>query len=217
MSRPKLQLACDHNDFPSALADISKIGTIVDVIEAGTILILQEGIEVVKNFRALYPDKLIVADTKCADAGTVVAKNCADAGADLMTVICAATIATMKAAAKELQGIQIELYGDLSFEQAEKWLAEGIDTVVYHQSRDLVNDGNLWSKKDIGKVKQLVDMGFRVSVTGGLEVETLQLFEGMNIDTFITGRAITAADNPIEAAEKFQKEIQRIWKGDLKT
>lgn len=75
MSLPKLQIACDHNDLASALADIKAVGDVVDIIEAGTILLLQDGAEVVRCFRALYPDKLIVADPKCADAGGTVAKN----------------------------------------------------------------------------------------------------------------------------------------------
>ena len=102
MSLPKLQIACDHSELSSALADVKHVGDVVDIIEAGTILLLQEGEKVLRYFRALYPDKKIVADTKCADAGGTVAKNCADAGADYMTVICAATIPTMKAAAKEI-------------------------------------------------------------------------------------------------------------------
>ena len=34
-------------------------------------------------------------------------------------------------------------------------------------------------------------MGFRVSVTGGLDVDTLKLFEGVDVFTFIAGRGIT--------------------------
>lgn len=75
MSIPKLQIACDHSDLAGALADIKKVGDVVDIIEAGTILLLQEGAQVLRCFRAMYPEKLIVADTKCADAGGTVAKT----------------------------------------------------------------------------------------------------------------------------------------------
>lgn len=211
MSLPKLQIACDHNDLPSALADIKKVGDVVDVIEVGTILMLQAGEEAVKCFRALYPDKTIVADTKCADAGTTVAKNCADAGADLMTVICAATLPTMVAAAKEVGEVQVELYGDWTFEQAQSWLDAGISQAIYHQSRDALFAGETWGEKDLNKVKKLIAMGFRVSVTGGLNTDTLKLFEGVDVYTFIAGRGITAAEDPLQAAVAFQDEIQRIW------
>lgn len=211
MTLPKLQIACDHSDLPSALADIKNVGDVVDIIEAGTILMLQVGDESVKCFRAMFPNKEIVADTKCADAGTTVAANCKKAGADYMTVICAATIPTMKAAAKEIDTIQVELYGDWTYEQAQLWLDAGIDQAIYHQSRDALLAGETWGEKDLKKVKKLIEMGFKVSVTGGLSVETLALFAGIDVYTFITGRGITAAVDPRQAALDFQAEIKRIW------
>lgn len=211
MGIPNLQIACDHSDLPSALADISKVGEVVDIIEVGTILILQAGDDAVKCFRALYPDKTIVADTKCADAGGTVAKNCADSGANWMTCICCATIPTMKAAAKEIEEVQVELYGDWTYEQAQQWLDAGISQAIYHQSRDALFAGETWGEKDLNRVKKLIEMGFRVSVTGGLDVDTLKLFEGVDVYTFITGRGITAAKDPKVAALAFKAEINRIW------
>ncbi|GET12817.1 3-hexulose-6-phosphate synthase [Ligilactobacillus agilis] len=211
MSLPNLQIACDHSDLASALKDIKNVGDVVDIIEAGTILILQGGQEVIKCFRALYPDKRIIADTKCADAGSTVAKNCADAGADWMTCICCATIPTMEAANREIDEVQVELYGDWTYEQAQQWLDAGISQVIYHQSRDALLAGETWGEKDLNKVRKLVDMGFRVSVTGGLNVDTLKLFKGVNVYTFIAGRGITQAENPRQAAIDFKEEIKRIW------
>lgn len=54
-------------------------------------------------------------------------------------------------------------------------------------------------------------MGFRVSVTGGLSVETLKLFKGIDVYVFIAGRGITEADNPESVAREFKDEIKRIW------
>ncbi len=69
MSRPKLQIALDHNDLEQALADVFQVGDIVDIIEIGTILCLQEGRKAISCIRSMFPRKTIVADTKCADAG----------------------------------------------------------------------------------------------------------------------------------------------------
>lgn len=112
MAKPNLQVALDNNTLESALGDIRAVGNIVDIVEAGTILILQEGTIAVRALRALFPDKVVIADTKCADAGSTVAKNMADAGADWMTCICSATIPTIQAAQKQVKEIQIELYGN---------------------------------------------------------------------------------------------------------
>lgn len=108
MSRPNLQIALDHNDLEHALADVFKVGEVVDIIEVGTILCLQEGQKAIRCIRGMFPEKKLVADTKCADAGGTVAKNVADAGADFMTVICCATIPTMEAAKKEVEELQVD-------------------------------------------------------------------------------------------------------------
>lgn len=211
MEIPNLQVALDHSDLPGALKDAANIGSVVDILEVGTILCLQAGEEAIKCIRALYPVKKIVADTKCADAGGTVAANVKQAGADWMTCICCATIQTMQAAAKEIEEIQVELYGDWTVEHAKQWLEAGISQVIYHQSRDALLAGGSWGGKDLAKIQQLIEMGFKVSVTGGLSVETLNLFSGIEVYTFIAGRGITAAEDSKSAALAFKNEICRIW------
>ena len=82
MSRPNLQIALDHNDLEHVLGDVMKVGDVVDIIEVGTILCLQEGQKAIRCIHSIFPDKKLVADTKCADAGGTVARNVANAGAD---------------------------------------------------------------------------------------------------------------------------------------
>lgn len=211
MGLPNLQVALDNSDLSTAIRDAVAVGEVVDIIEAGTVCLLQVGSEMIEVLRTLYPDKIIVADTKCADAGGTVAKNCAERGANWMTCICSATIPTMKAATKEIDEIQVELYGDWTFEQAQAWLDAGISQVIYHQSRDALLAGGSWGEKDLDKVKKLIEMGFRVSVTGGLNVDTLDLFKGVDVYTFIAGRGITQADNPAKMAQDFKDKIQELW------
>lgn len=211
MNKPKLQIALDSQSLSEALETVREVGDVVDVIEVGTVLCLQDGMEPVRAIRALYPEKTILADTKCADAGKTVAKNCKDAGADWMTVICCATIPTMEAANKQIDELQVELYGDWTFDQAEQWKNIGIEQVVYHQSRDALLSGQTWGEKDLDKIKKLVDMGFKVSVTGGLDVNTLDLFKGIKVHAFIAGRGIAKADDPRKAAEDFKKKIEEIF------
>ena len=180
MAIPNLQVALDHLRIEDALKDALAVGNEVDIIEAGTILILNEGDKAIKCLRNVFPDKVVIADTKCADAGSTVAKNCKDAGADWMTVICCATIPTMKAAQKEIGTLQVELYGDWTFEQAEQWREAGIDQVIYHQSRDALFAGATWTESDLNKIKRLIEMGFKVSATGGL-IESIRRYRYLYI------------------------------------
>lgn len=210
-SLPKLQIALDNQTLSDAIKSINAVGEEIDVVEAGTILCLQEGMEAVRCLRALYPEKIILADTKCADAGGTVAKNCADAGADWMTVICSATIPTMEAALAEVDDLQVELYGDWTFDHARQWKEAGLSQVVYHQSRDALNSGKSWGDEDLKKIKRLSEMGFKVSVTGGLNPDTVKLFKGIDIYCFIAGRGIRDAKDPIVAAREFKAEIIKYW------
>ena len=51
--KPLLQVALDNNTLSDALKSANSLGEVVDVIEAGTILCLQEGMEAVRCLRAL--------------------------------------------------------------------------------------------------------------------------------------------------------------------
>ncbi len=212
---PKLQIALDNTDLASALESVKSVGDIVDVIEVGTILYVAEGSEAVRKLRSLYPDKIILADIKAADAGSILAKICFDAGATWMTTICCSDINTMVSAldvAKKYDGdIQIELYGDWTFDHAKAWREAGLNQVVYHRSRDAQSAGKDWSEEDILKVKKLCDMGFKVTVTGGLSVEHIKLFKDLPIYCFIAGRSIRDAASPKEAALEFKSEFKKHW------
>ncbi len=47
--------------------------------------------------------------------------------------------------------------------------------------------------------------------THGLTKDTLKVFEGIPIYTFIAGRGIYATENPAQSAREFKEEIKRIW------
>lgn len=214
---PKLQVALDNTSLADALAAIRDIGEHIDVIEIGTILHVAEGLEPVRAMRALYPDKIILADIKGADAGSLLAKQCYGAGATWMTVICCAEIPTMKGmleVAKSYEAdkdVQIELYGDWTWEHAKAWQAAGLEQVVYHRSRDAQAAGQNWGPKDLEKLKKLCDLGFKVTVTGGLTIEDIKLFKDLPIYCFIAGRSIRDAACPATAAQAFKAEIAKFW------
>ena len=154
MSKPLLQVALDHLDIPSALTAARALADEVDVLEMGTILCYAEGSKTVGILRALYPEKMIVADLKAADAGGTVAEIVFSQGANWMTVICNAPYATMEAAlevARKYNGdLQIELYGDWTFEHAEKWREIGLTQAIYHRGRDAGLAGQQWGEEDLG-------------------------------------------------------------------
>lgn len=176
MSRPLLQLALDHSSLEAAQRDVTLLKDSVDIVEAGTILCLNEGLGAVKALREQCPDKIIVADWKVADAGETLAQQAFGAGANWMTIICAAPLATVEkghAMAQRCGGeIQIELFGNWTLDGARDWHRIGVRQAIYHRGRDAQASGQQWGEADLARMKALSDIGLELSITGGITLLT---------------------------------------------
>lgn len=214
MTKPLLQLALDTLSLEEALESLRGVVQVVDIIECGTILLCAEGARAVGIIRTLYPDKPLVADFKIADSGNTISGMLLDGEPDYTTCICSAHINTMKAVMQEIEKrrlstkVQIELYGDWTFEQVEQWRSIGIRQVILHHSRDIRGG---WSPEEIALAKKLCDMGMEVTVTGSLGYDDLELFRGIPIFCIICGRSIRDAADPVQEAQKMQDKIAEIW------
>lgn len=215
MSRPLLQLALDHTSLHAAKQDVALLQDHVDIVEAGTILCLTEGVKAVSALRQQCPDKILVADWKVADAGETLAAQAFEAGADWMTIICAAPLATVEkghAVARARGGeIQIELFGNWTLEDARAWHQIGVQQAIYHRGRDAQASGQQWSEADLSRMKALSDIGLQLSITGGITPADLPLFKQINVKAFIAGRALANAANPVQAAQQFHQQFRDIW------
>lgn len=208
--KPKLQIALDVVSIKEAqdILSLNDLVDEVDIIEAGTVLLAAEGASAPRRLRETYPTKMLVADFKIADAVNTIGGMLFDAGANLITVIAAADLATVKIAGqlakKYNQHIQIELYGRWDFDLAREWFKGGVDHIIYHHSRDA---SQAWTETDIVKIKGLIEIGFHVSVTGGLKPEDIEMFSGLEIFSFIVGRSLYEAKDPVAVARAFKQSI----------
>lgn len=215
MKEPLLQVALDHTSLPGALDAAHLLASELDILEAGTILCYAEGVKTVAALREAHPQHVILADLKVADAGSVAANLVFSRGANLMTLICNAPLATMESALTVAQNhggdLQVELYGDWTFAHAESWKSIGLTQVVYHRGRDAEYAGQQWSADDLSKITTLCTMGFDVSLTGGLRPEDLSFFKELPLKAVIAGRSLYNAPDPKQAARAFKVAIARIW------
>lgn len=217
MSRPLLQIALDNLTIADAIAAAKKVEKYIDVIEVGTILIASEGQKAILELKKAFPDKIIVADGKIADAGKIFGKMFFGNGADYTTCICAAEVPTILETMKigkeynPNNEVQIELTSNFTWDQVEAWREAGVPQVVWHRCRDSQANGVKWGEKDINGVKRLSDMGFKVTVTGGVALEDIKLFKDIPIYIFIAGRSLRDAENPELAAKAFKDEFAKYW------
>jgi len=216
LPKPRLQVALDTTDLAEALRPLNQAIPQIDVIECGTILIIAEGLRAVREIRALYPDKTILADIRIAEAGTLLATNCFKAGASWVSVVAGAsltTVAQVVKVANEYGGeVQIELGETYDAETAREWRRLGAEHVIVKRSRDREAAGDLsWGPNDVERIHELADMGFTVTVTGGVTVADLDTFAGAPVGVVIAGRAIVKADDPLAAARELQNKLAEVW------
>lgn len=219
-SIPLLQLALDFVSLPAALAVAVKVADEVDVIEIGTPLCKAAGLEAIRAVREVCPENLILADLKSPDVGGLEASMAFDAGADMMTVIGGAALATVKEALKVAQERGKEMLMELTgvrdiIARAEEWREIGVERMVYHRGWDEQTHARQWDDNDRVVIRQLIDMGFKVTVTGGITLELLPFFQDLPVSIVIVGRAIHQAQDPAASARQIRAEIHRLWGGEV--
>jgi len=178
---PVVQLSLDLTDLQEALATgrvAAEAG--VDWLEAGTPLLLAEGLRGVRALRAAFPDHPIVADLKTMDGGYLEAEMMAKAGATHVVVMARAHVETIKVVVKAGRDYGIKVMGDnLACEDkaaASRMMEDlGVDYIVHHTGYD---ERNGIAADGRGRVSPLDDLEAGVSAVsipvqavGGLTLE----------------------------------------------
>lgn len=210
-----LQLALDVMDLGTAIQATKLAYPAIDILEVGTLLCLSEGMHAVRALRNAFDTATIVADVRVVRAGKNIAEMAFDAGADWVTVVGEAPAETLEAAleAAEIRRgeIQIELHGGWTREQAKEWWDLGVRQVIFHRGVEVDAVGGDWSKKSMDAIRELNEMGFRVTAAGGISPGGIPDFQDVPISVFIAGRAIVQAANPLVAAQEFQSAIRATY------
>ena len=139
---PIVQISLDVTNIKDALelADIA-VEAGVDYIEAGTPLLLGEGLHAVEALRKAYPNHPIVADLKTMDGGYLEAEMMATAGATHVVVMGVAHPATIRAVVKAGRDFNVKVMGDILAASDKvacaKMLEEnGVDYIIVHTGFD---------------------------------------------------------------------------------
>lgn len=139
---PIVQISLDLTNIDEALETAAiAVDAGVDWLEAGTPLILAEGLHGVEQLRKHFPDHPIVADLKTMDGGYLEAEMMAKAGANLVVVMGRAHEATIRRVVDAGRDFGVKVMGDnLAAEDrvaCAKWMESlGVDFVIHHIGYD---------------------------------------------------------------------------------
>jgi len=140
--KPIVQISLDLTNIDEALETAAMaLRAGVDWLEAGTPLILAEGLHGVRKLREAFPGIPIVADLKTMDGGYLEAEMMAKAGATHVVVMARAHAETIKVVVRAGRDYGVKVMGDNlgcpDMVEGARWLEElGCDFVIHHIGYD---------------------------------------------------------------------------------
>jgi 3-hexulose-6-phosphate synthase/6-phospho-3-hexuloisomerase len=210
MKHVRLQVALDFVELPRALAVAeAAVAGGADCLEAGTPLIKSEGLDAVRKLRERFPDAVIVADLKTMDAGRIEAECAAKAGANVMTVLAAASESTIRECVEAGRHYGIEVAVDLlgvadPVGFAKRAAELGVSWLDVHCAIDRQMQG-ADPLALLREVRAATDL--TLAVAGGINSETAAAAVQAGADVVIVGGAICKATDPRQAAADIRRAI----------
>jgi 3-hexulose-6-phosphate synthase len=210
-----LQIALDFINIENAIRIVNEVKDLNDsiIIEIGTPLLKATGIEGIRKIRQLAKDKIILADTKTADAGDVEVEIAKLGGADIMTVLGIMDNATILSAIKKAKEIGMLVQADLinvtnTYDRALELKNLGIDIIGLHVGLDVQKSRGISITDLKDEIRKVANLGLVISVAGGLNRDRIKELIDLPINIFVVGSAITRSKD----AKETTKEIINILK-----
>ncbi len=219
-STPKLQVALDLEDIEDALNIARQVAPFIDIIEAGTPLIKSEGINAVKTLKNTYPNKIICADLKTADAGYLEVKMAAKAKADIISILADAYDNTIEEALRASFEYKVEIMADLIVSRSPiKRLKEIMD--LNYKGKKLTYalahsglDRQSSRRAPLTEIESMAKIPNhpKLAIAGGIRAIDIKPIMKFPIAIIIVGGAITHAQNPTMVAEEIKSLINKLEK-----
>ncbi|BCV19945.1 orotidine 5'-phosphate decarboxylase / HUMPS family protein [Moorella sp. Hama-1] len=217
---PIIQISIDIETIKEAL-EIAEVAVAagVDYLEAGTPLILGEGLHAVEALRRRFPDHPIVADLKTMDAGYLEAEMIAKAGATHVVVMAVAHPGTVKGAVRAARDYGIKVMADIMLTEdkvaaAKKMEALGVDYIILHTGFDERHEEPGKSPlTDLPAVSQAVSIP--VQAVGGLSIEQAIQAPKMGAPLVVVGAPLVINDKAFHASsslEQLDKVLRHVVK-----
>lgn len=206
----KLQISFNLIDLDKAVQIASDNVNDIDIIEIGTVLIYQYGIEAIKRFKAEFPEKTILADTKIVHRGKDVAELCAQAGADWITVMAGAPANTIHSTTTTAHNLNMKVMLDLidasSIGQSALEAKNlGVDALLFNQSYNDTDALIFLDKWDMIKG----NTSLPIFVSGAIDRTNIDKIIALRPDTIIIGSTIINEESNSNETHSFADLINK--------
>ena len=205
----KLQLALDRPDLTRELELARQVARYVDLIEAGTPLLIREGIRAVRELRRRHRGTMIVADIKVIDAGEPIAELAFAAGANVVTVLGCAANEVIERVVRSAQRYDGQVMADsLSVPDIAGRTRElrelGVTSLCIN--RRGFKRPRTDREETLRHLAELVEeVHLPVYLAGGIDVNELSGLRSVPLAGVIVGAAIAEAPSPAEVARHMRR------------
>jgi 3-hexulose-6-phosphate synthase len=208
-----LQIAIDRVSASEAERIIRLTDGRADIVEAGTSLIKDFGLDNSVGFlKKQFPVQTILADLKTIDEGEYEFRRAFEAGADIATVMGAASHSTIRACQKTAReycrGYMIDLLG---LDREEIRALTVFDNAIFciHLPGDCSGAG----------LTEVIQTGMeslagarRIAAAGGVRLETIPFLRSAGIEIVIVGGAITKSADITKSVMDFKEALDEKGK-----
>lgn len=206
MSDPIIQVSIDVTSIDEAM-ELARaaVRAGVDWLEAGTPLILAEGLRCVEAMRAEFPDTPIVADLKTMDGAGLEAEMMFKAGADMVVVMGVAHDASIIEQVKMAKEYGGKVMADVMLcpdkpGRAREAQDLGVDYIIVHTGFDERNMiPGLSPLDDLLAILDAVDIP--VQAVGGLSITQAIETLDMGAEIVVFGAPLVISNEAFEVAE----------------
>ena len=212
MSQPLVQIALDFPTVDEALR-VAAIGIEagVDILEAGTPLIVAEGVRAIEALVDAYPDYPVLADYKTMDSGFKNVQLTHQRGGHYMTVCANAPDETVQSAINEGRRTGVKVVADTigvkqQAARAEQCADWGVDMIYLHYGADQrradeTHDSTQWIEEVQGAVSIPIGVG-----TFGIE-DAVRAAR-MGVALVAIGHPLISGERPLELLTEYVERVK---------
>ena len=214
-SSPLLQVALDFTSIKKMKALVKKIYDLpIGVFEVGTPLIKAEGIRSISALRKLIgKEKLILADMKTADVGSLEVELAFRGGADAATVLASSNNEVIRSAIQQGEKLGVDIIVDtVGLINLQKRLEElsriGVRAVNLHVGIDVQKAKGLRASDIAEKYLDLLKkFDLIYSISGGIRPSDVKRLSEYGFKIIVVGSSITKSQKPREVVKEILKAI----------
>ena len=198
----RLQIAIDHAHSSNIFDTVDKIADVIDIVEIGTPMVMNEGMKAVRMVKEKYPDLTVLADTKIVDGGALECRYAVEAGADIITVLAMSEDRTIRDVAdtahKSGRKVMADLIGITDIKTRAEELTElGVDYIAVHTPFDVQETGRT-PYEDLVELLEVVPRRM-CAVAGGVKQSTVAEYAALHPAIIIAGGALYNASDVRQA------------------